>query len=72
MTEDDLRALMRKKFEAMTMNEWCRLTGVNKSHVGEFLHKKRGPPHDMLRALNMRIDYVKVRNTRQALGGEHE
>ena len=61
MTEDDLRAAMRKRFTAMTMGEWCRLTGCNKTHVGEFVAGKRLPPHDMLRALNMRVDYVKCR-----------
>jgi hypothetical protein len=59
MTADDLRAAMRKRFEAMSMNEWCRLTGTNKAHVSEFMNGKRGPQSDLLRALNMRVDYVK-------------
>lgn len=61
MSEDDLRALMRKKFTAMSQREWCRLTGCTNTHVSEFLHGKRGPPRDMLRALNMRVDYVRNR-----------
>jgi hypothetical protein len=66
MTADELRAAMRKRFEAMTMNEWCRLTGVSKSHLSEFLHGKRGPCSDLLNALNMRVDYVKNRRTKGA------
>ena len=65
MTADELRAAMRKRFEAMTMNEWCRLTGVRKSHLSSFMNGKRdNPPGDLLAALNMRVDYV--RNRRQA------
>ena len=59
MTADQLRAAMRKRFTGMTMNEWCRLTGCTKSHVSEFMRGLREPPSDMLRALNMRVDYVK-------------
>lgn len=61
MTEDDLRAAMKKRFEAMSLREWCRLTGCNATHVGEFVNGRRGPPNDMLRTLNLRVDYVKVR-----------
>lgn len=64
MTEDELRAAMRKRFQAMTMREWCRLTGCNLTHVSEFLNGHRGPPHDMLRALNMRVGYFKIRRTK--------
>lgn len=63
MTEADLRVAMRKRFEAMSMNEWCRLTGVHKGHVSEFMNGKRAPQSDMLRALNMRVDYVKNKRT---------
>lgn len=64
MTEDELRALMKRKFEAITMNEWCRLTGCTKSHVSEFVRGLRAPPHDMLRALNLRVAYVRSRKTK--------
>lgn len=59
MTEGELRVAMRKRFEAMTMNEWCKLTGCNPAHVSEFVRGLRGAPGDMLKALNMRVDYVK-------------
>ena len=59
MSGDDLRAAMKKRFEAMSAREWCRLTGCVHSHVIEFMKGKRGPPSDMLEALNMRVDYVK-------------
>jgi hypothetical protein len=59
MTADQLRAAMRKRFEAMSLREWCRLTGCKASHVSEFVNGKREPPSDLLRALNMRVDYVK-------------
>lgn len=61
MSEDDLRSAMKKRFQAMSLREWSRLTGCNATHVGEFMSGRRGPPNDMLRALNMRVDYVKVR-----------
>lgn len=59
MTADDLRAAMLKRFTGITMTEWCRLTGVHKGHLSEFLNGKRGPCSDLLEALNMRVDYVK-------------
>jgi hypothetical protein len=59
LTADQLRADMKRRFEAMSMNEWCRLTGCNSSHVSQFLSGKRvGPPHDMLAALNLSVRYV--------------
>lgn len=61
MTEDDLRQAMRKRFDAMSMREWCKLTGCNSTHVGEFINNRRGPPNDLLKALNLRVNYVKVR-----------
>ncbi len=61
MTEDDLRQAMRKRFEAMSCREWSRLTGCNPTHVAEFVADRRGPPNDMLKALNLRVDYVKMR-----------
>lgn len=61
MTEEDLRASMRRRFQAMPMREWCRLTGCNASHVSDFLAGKRGPPGDLLNALNLRVDYVRKR-----------
>ncbi len=64
MSEDDLRAAMRKRFQAMTMNEWCKLTGCNKTHVSEFVRGLRLPPGDMLKALNMRMDYIKIRQSK--------
>lgn len=61
MNEQQLREAMRRRFEAMTQSEWCRLTGCKNSHVSEFLNGKRGPPRDMLNALNMEVQYVKRR-----------
>lgn len=63
MTEDDLRAAMRKRFDAMSMREWCRLTGCHAGHVSEFMRGKRSPQGDLLAALNMRVDYVKNKRT---------
>ncbi len=65
MTEEELRVAMRKRFEAMTMNEWCRLTGCAKSHVSEFMNSKRPPPGDMLAALNLGVRYVRNRRTQE-------
>jgi hypothetical protein len=59
MTEDELRAAMKLRFEAMSMSEWCRLTGCHKSHVSDFINGKKGPPADMLCALNLRIAYLR-------------
>lgn len=61
MTEDDLRAAMKKRFEAMSIREWCRLTGCNATHVSEFVRGLRGPPNDLLGALNLEVRYVKLR-----------
>lgn len=61
MTEADLRAAMKMRFETMTMTEWCRLTGCTQSHVSEFMRGLRSPPNDMLKALNLRVDYVRAR-----------
>ena len=61
MTESEIRAAMKKRFEAMSMGEWCRLTGCRSSHVSEFMRSRRGPPHDLLAALNLEIRYVKKR-----------
>lgn len=59
MTEDQLRADMRKRFTAISAREWCGVKDVNHTHVSDFLAGKRGPPSDLLRALNMRVDYVR-------------
>ena len=64
MTEADLREAMRQRFTAVSMYEWCRLAGCKSSHVSEFMREKRGPPSDMLAALNMRVDYVKIKRTK--------
>ncbi len=63
MTADELRAAMRKRFQAMSMREWCRLSGVHYTHLSEFLNGHRGPGTDLLTALNMRVDYVKNKRT---------
>lgn len=63
MSEDDLRAAMKKRFTGISMNEWCRLTGVHKGHCSEFINGKRGPCSDLLQALNLRVDYVKIKRT---------
>lgn len=59
MTEADLRAAMQRRFEAMSMTEWCRLTGCATSHVSEFMNGKKGPPSDMLNALNLEVRYIR-------------
>jgi hypothetical protein len=64
MSEDDLRAAMKKRFEALAMREWCRLTDCNVSHVSEFVRGLRAPPNDLLRALNLRVDYVRNRKAK--------
>lgn len=61
MREADLRELMKRKFTAMTMREWCRLTGCNVSHISDFMTGKRGPPGDLLKALNLEIQYIRMR-----------
>lgn len=66
MTEDQLRAHMRKKFSAMSIREWCRLTGCNVSHVAEFVNGTRNPPNDMLCYLNLEIRYVRKRSKKGA------
>lgn len=58
MNEDTLRETMRRRFTAVSLREWCRLTGCRPSHVSEFLRGKRGPPNDLLRALNLEVRYV--------------
>ena len=68
MTEADLRAAMARRFDAMSMNEWCRLTGCAKSHVSEFMNGKKGPPGDMLNALNLEVRYIRRKRAR-ASGG---
>lgn len=60
---DGLREAMRERFKAMSMREWCKLTGCKASHVSDFLNAKRGPPSDLLQALNMEVRYVKKRPT---------
>lgn len=52
------------------MTEWCRLTGCQKSHVSEFMNRKKGPPSDMLNALNLEVRFVR-RKSRQALTPEN-
>jgi hypothetical protein len=54
---------MRLRFQAMSMREWCRLTGCQVSHVSDFMNGKRSPPGDMLEALNMRVDYVRIKRS---------
>jgi hypothetical protein len=61
VNEDELRKLMRQKFTAMSQREWCRLTGCLHTHVSAFMRGKKGPPKDMLRALNLRVAYVRNR-----------
>ena len=64
MDEEHLRLAMRRRFTAMSQREWCRLTGCHHTHVSEFMNGKRRPPPDLLKALNMRIDYVKIKVAR--------
>ncbi len=55
----------------LTVREWCRLTGCNPTHVIEFVNGRRAaPPHDLLAALHLRVDYVRIRkpNASLALG----
>ena len=59
MDQDDLRQAMQRRFEAISLREWCRLTGCRASHVTEFMLGKRGPPSDLLNALNLEIRYVR-------------
>lgn len=61
LSEAELRAAMAKRFEAMSLREWCGLTGCASSHVSEFMNGKRGAPGDMLKALNLEVRYVKAR-----------
>lgn len=61
LSVDELRAAMTRRFEAMSLNEWCRLTGCNKGHVSDFVNGKLGPPSDMLGALNLEVRYVRKR-----------
>lgn len=63
MDEDELRDAMRRRFEAMSLREWCRLTGCNKAHVSDFVNRKGGPPSDMLAALNLEVRYVRKRRS---------
>lgn len=64
LSADQLRAAMRRRFEAMSIREWSKLTGCTASHISEFLSGKRGPPSEMLDALNLQIRYVKRRNAK--------
>jgi len=66
MTEDQLRDQMRARFTAISAREWCSVKGVSHSHVSDFLAGKRGPPTDLLTALNMRVDYVRDYKRREA------
>lgn len=70
MSESDLRAAMLRRFECMSLREWCRLTGCNASHVSEFVRGLKGPPNDMLEALNLERRYVRKRRT--ALGKQSD
>ena len=66
LSDSALRAAMAKRFEAMSMREWCRLTGCACSHVSEFVRGLRGPPGDLLAALNLETRYVKKRARKDA------
>lgn len=59
MTEDELRQSMERRFQTMSLREWCRLTDCHAGHVNEFIKAKRGPPSDLLKALNLQIRYVR-------------
>jgi hypothetical protein len=59
MTEDELRQSMEKRFEAISLREWCRLMGCHSGHVNEFIKGKRKPPSDLLKALNLQVRYVR-------------
>lgn len=61
MTEAMLRNQLRAKFTAISIREWCAVKGVHASHVSEFINGKRGPGADLLAALNLRVDYVRIR-----------
>lgn len=64
MTEDELRQSMEQRFQAMSLREWCRLTGCHAGHISEFIKGKRGPPSDLLAALNLQIRYVRGYRTK--------
>jgi hypothetical protein len=64
MNEDALRDAMRRRFTAMSMREWCRLMYCNTTHVSEFMRGLRGPPNDLLRALNLEPRYVRKRKAK--------
>lgn len=70
LTADQLRADMAERFKAMSLREWCRLTGCKASHVSEFVRGLKNPPSDMLTALNLEVRYVKRRKAKEATDGE--
>lgn len=72
LAADQLREQMARRLEAMSLREWCRLTGCAASHVSEFVNGKRNPPSDMLDALNLEVRYVKRRATPSTEGRKGE
>lgn len=60
MTEDAVRELVKQRAQRYALNkgstgftEWCRRKGVNKGHASDFMHGKKAPCSDLLKALGL-------------------
>jgi hypothetical protein len=77
MTLDEVRALLLREmaeFEGtgargrrgFGLRGWCEFHGVASGHVSEFLHGKRGPQADLLRALGLEWEVVRKKSREAA------
>lgn len=54
MTEDELRAVIRRRCEEESQRAYAEVIGVSPQYLADFLAEKRGPGPAILKALGLR------------------
>lgn len=63
MTEDDVRALLRKKTAGRKAVHWARENGVSQSYLSEFMSGSKGVGPQIIDALGLEVVYRRKRKT---------
>jgi DNA-binding phage protein len=63
----EVSLILRKEIEkAGSISAWCRQVGLDRSHLSQVLHKRRGPGEKILAALKLSNVLIDVDDTRAA------
>ena len=61
MTDEDVRAIVKKRIADKGQNAWCREHDLHSAHVSEFMTGKRLASASLLAALNLERRIVRIR-----------